>query len=181
VLSRWSPSTTGLSTNVLSLLLMLFLVFSCVACNSQFPKTIDGKFLKGALTQTQKFGCCSQKKWIWSTTFFSFCEQSHMLACDHFLFSIDKKMCRWKLFFWVSPIPSNQNFKKSLDQIYKNWKSHRLKIRNIGTCCSARKRKIHRQKKLSETWIDSRLFSFSTVDFRQCISAPCFKKLPAHF
>ena len=59
--------------------------------------------------------------------------------------------------------------------------SQRLKIRNWVPSCSARKRKNHDQKKLSETWIDSRFFSFSTVDNRQRISAPCSKNSLTHF
>ena len=167
---------------MLSLLLMLFLVFSCVACNSQFPKTADEKFLKGALTQTQKFGCCKQKKWIWSTTFFSFCKQSHMSPCDHFLSAIDtKNLSVADNFFWFPQSHQTKISKNRSTKFTKNWKRRRLKIRTMSPCCSARKRKIHRQKKLSETRIDSRFFSFSTVDNCQRISAPCSKNSLAHF
>lgn len=102
---------------------------------ANFRKLHTGKFLKGALTQTQKFGCCKQTKWIWSTTFFSFCKQSHMSPCDHFLSAIDTKNLSVADNFFVFPQSHQTKFTK-------NWKRRRIKIR---------KRKIHRQKKLSDT------------------------------
>ncbi|TFJ30868.1 hypothetical protein CKN99_16515 [Carnobacterium maltaromaticum] len=123
------------------------------------------KFLKGALTQTQKFGYCKQKKWIWSTTFFFFCEQSHMLACARFLVSTDKKMCRWKLFFGFPQSHQTEISKNHLTEFTKNKKRHWLKIRNMSPCCSACKTKIVRQKNCQRLESTLDFFPFAPLTF----------------
>ena len=113
--------------------------------------------------------------------FFLLRAEPHVPMWPIFIHQRQKINCRWWIFFWVPQSPKIKSWKKFSQPTNKNWKQlptknsqHRdmmLCLQNENSC----------KKKLSATWIDSRFFSFSTVDNRQRISAPCSKKLPAHF
>ena len=113
--------------------------------------------------------------------FFLLRAEPHVPMWPFFIHQRQKKIVVGGYFFgFPNPLKSKVE-KNPLDQLTKIKNSHRLKIRNWVPNCSACKTKIVRKKKLSETWIDSRFFSFSTVDNRQRISAPCSKKFTGSF